>query len=90
MSAALWFHNVISEEFGVAVNVFWKNLPKELYDHKDTYGNKDLLPAQRAMQIVDSAIKALEKLPPDYRDFYSRRLVLRIQSKAYNKDAAAW
>ncbi|KAK7112298.1 tRNA wybutosine-synthesizing protein 5-like [Littorina saxatilis] len=82
----LWFHNVISEEFGVAVNVFWKNLPPELYDHKDTYGNKDLLPAQRAMQIVDGALKALEKLPAQYRDFYARRLVLRIQSKTYNKE----
>ena len=76
-------------KFGIAVKAFGKKLPKELYDHKDTYGNKDLLPAQRAMQIVDNAVKALEKLPPDYRDFYSRRLVLRIQSKAYNKDAAA-
>ncbi|XP_076458446.1 tRNA wybutosine-synthesizing protein 5-like [Babylonia areolata] len=83
---ALWFHNVVSEEFGVAVNVFWKNLPAELYDHKDTYGNRDLVPAQRAMQIVDGALKGLEKLPPEYRDFYARRLVLRIKSKAYCKD----
>ena len=84
--SALWFHNVTSEEFGVAVNVFWKNLPQDLYDQKDTYGNKDVLPAQRAMQIVDNALKVLEKLPDDYRDFYARRLVIRIQSKAYNKD----
>ncbi|KAL8564092.1 tRNA wybutosine-synthesizing protein 5 [Nucella lapillus] len=80
---ALWFHNVVSEQFGVAVNVFWKNLAGDLYDHKDTYGNRDLLPAQRAMQIVDGAIKALDKLPPDYRDFYARRLVLRIQAKTH-------
>ncbi|KAK7506779.1 hypothetical protein BaRGS_00002254 [Batillaria attramentaria] len=82
---ALWFHNVISEDAGVAVNVFWKHLSDEMYDHKDTYGNKDLVLAQRAMQIVDGAIKALDKLPEDYRDFYARRLVLRIQSKAYSK-----
>nr|KAG5713548.1 hypothetical protein BaRGS_024596 [Batillaria attramentaria] len=60
-------------------------LDDEMYDHKDTYGNKDLVLAQRAMQIVDGAIKALDKLPEDYRDFYARRLVLRIQSKAYSK-----
>jgi tRNA wybutosine-synthesizing protein 5 len=75
----------VSEEFGVAVNVFWKNLPPDLYDHKDTYGNKDLLPAQRATQIVDNALKVLETLPAEYRDFYARRLVLRIQAKAYTK-----
>lgn len=86
---ALWFHNVISEEAGVAVNVFWKHLPDELYDHKDTYGNKDLVLAQRAMQIVDGAIKLLDKLPEEYRDFYARRLVLRIQSKAYEKDSGS-
>lgn len=84
MLAALWFHNVISEEFGVAVNVFWKHLPDNLYDSKDTYGNKDLVPAQRAMQILDGAIKTLESLPEEYKDFYARRLVLRIQSKAYS------
>ncbi|PVD38143.1 hypothetical protein C0Q70_00754 [Pomacea canaliculata] len=76
---ALWFHNVISKDFGIAVNVFWKHLQNDLYDGKDTYGNKDLIPAQRAMQIVDNAIKALENLPKEYRDFYARRLMLRIQ-----------
>lgn len=84
--AALWFHNVISKDFGIAVNVFWKHLQNDLYDGKDTYGNKDLIPAQRAMQIVDNAIKALENLPEEYRDFYARRLMLRIQSKTFKKD----
>lgn len=41
LSPALWFHNVISEEFGVGVNVFWKHLSSECYDKTDTYGNKD-------------------------------------------------
>ncbi|XP_046584131.1 tRNA wybutosine-synthesizing protein 5-like [Haliotis rubra] len=82
---ALWFHNVISLEFGVAVNVFWKHLSPNLYDHKDTYGNKDPQPAARATQILDRALKTLEELPPEYRDFYARRLVTRIQTKAYMK-----
>ncbi|XP_043916562.1 tRNA wybutosine-synthesizing protein 5 isoform X2 [Protopterus annectens] len=80
---ALWFHNTVAVEFGVGVNVFWKNLPSEVYDRTDTYGNKDPTAATRAMQIIDRALKALEELPEEYRDFYARRIVLRIQSKAY-------
>ncbi|KAK3589777.1 hypothetical protein CHS0354_021110 [Potamilus streckersoni] len=78
---ALWFHNVISMDFGVAVNVFWKHMDDNFYDSKDTYGNKDPLPATRAMQILDRALKTLDELPLEYRDFYARRLVHRIQSK---------
>lgn len=83
--SALWFHNVVSLDFGVAVNVFWKHLEDSMYDNKDIYGNKDLQPAARAMQIADRAIKALEELPPVYRDFYARRLVSKIEGKCYNK-----
>ncbi|MBN3291791.1 TYW5 protein, partial [Polypterus senegalus] len=80
---ALWFHNTVAEEFGVGVNVFWKHLPSEFYDKTDTYGNKDPLPAARAMQILDRALKAVDELPEEYQDFYARRMVLRIQNKFY-------
>lgn len=80
---ALWFHNVISLQFGVAVNVFWRHLDQCYYDNKDTYGNKDLVPATRAMQIVDRAIKALQELPEEYRDFYARRVVSKVKDKCY-------
>lgn len=78
---AMWFHNVISLDFGIAVNVFWKHLADDLYDNKDTYGNKDLLPASRAMQIVDRALKTLEELPEEYREFYGQRLIAKIKKK---------
>ncbi|XP_011218808.1 tRNA wybutosine-synthesizing protein 5 isoform X2 [Ailuropoda melanoleuca] len=83
---ALWFHNVISEEFGVGVNLFWKHLPSECYDKTDTYGNKDPTAASRAAQILDRALKTLAELPEEYRDFYARRMVLHIQDKAYSKN----
>ncbi|KAF6116803.1 tRNA-yW synthesizing protein 5 [Phyllostomus discolor] len=83
---ALWFHNIISEEFGVGVNVFWKHLPSEYYDKTDTYGNKDPTAASRAAQILDRALKTLAELPEEYRDFYARRMVLHIQDKAYSKN----
>lgn len=44
---ALWFHNALALDFGISVNVFWKNLKHELYDKNDPYGNKDLIPANR-------------------------------------------
>ncbi|XP_036714142.1 tRNA wybutosine-synthesizing protein 5 isoform X2 [Balaenoptera musculus] len=84
--SALWFHNVVSEEFGVGVNVFWKHLPSECYDKTDTYGNKDPTAASRAAQILDRALKTLAELPEEYRDFYARRMVLHIQDKAYSKN----
>ncbi|GAB1284981.1 tRNA wybutosine-synthesizing protein 5 [Apodemus speciosus] len=84
---ALWFHNVVSEEFGVGVNVFWKHLPSECYDTTDTYGNKDPVAASRAVQILDRALKTLAELPEEYRDFYARQMVLRIQDKAYSKNS---
>ena len=80
---ALWFHNVVSLDFSVAVNLFWRNLDDKYYDHKDTYGNKDPPQAQRAKQILDRAIKCLEELPSDYRDFYARCMVNRIQAKCF-------
>lgn len=79
---ALWFHNVVNVDGGVAVNVFWRHLAADQYDKSDTYGNKDLVSAARAGQIVDRAIKLLETLPDDYRDFYARTLIARIQSRA--------
>lgn len=78
---ALWFHHVTALEFAVAVNVFWRHLPKELYDRKDPYGNKDPLPAQRAMQMVEKAIKQLEVMPDDHKDFYCLRIISHVQNK---------
>ena len=34
----MWFHNVVTEEFSIGVNVFWKHLDEQLYEKKDVYG----------------------------------------------------
>ncbi|KAL5463446.1 hypothetical protein EMCRGX_G032341 [Ephydatia muelleri] len=78
---AMWFHNVKSEQFGVAVNIFWRNLDTCFYDVKDTYGNKDPPQAQKATLHVDKALAALDELPDEYRDFYARTLVSKITSR---------
>jgi len=82
---ALWFHNMLAKDFGVAVNVFWKELEDKLYDPKDPYGNKDHLPGAKAMRMLDNVMKQLQELPEEYKDFYARRLVLRVQDKCYRK-----
>lgn len=78
---ALWFHHVTALDFALAVNVFWRHLPKELYDSKDPYGNKDPLPAQRALQMVDKALKLLDALPDDHKQFYCLKLISAIEKK---------
>ncbi len=78
---ALWPHNMKAESPGVAVNVFWKNLDKDLYDPKDAYGNRDLLPAAKADRMLDNVIRQLEGLPSDVKDFYGRRLIAKLERK---------
>ncbi|KAM9486998.1 tRNA wybutosine-synthesizing protein 5 [Clarias gariepinus] len=81
---ALWFHNTLALQFGIGVNVFWRHLPLDSYDKKDPYGNKDPVAAARALQVLERSLGALDELPEEYRDFYARRMVLRIQSRAYS------
>ncbi|XP_065567028.1 tRNA wybutosine-synthesizing protein 5-like isoform X3 [Artemia franciscana] len=76
---ALWMHNVISLDFGIAVNVFWKNLDNSFYNQKDPYGNRDLVPAEKALQSLETALKSLKELPKDYSDFYHRRILSRVE-----------
>ncbi|KAG8227587.1 hypothetical protein J437_LFUL000687 [Ladona fulva] len=78
---ALWLHNVEPVEFSVAVNVFWRNLDKKFYDQKDTYGNKDPIPAARALQTLHNAMKSLDSLPEDYQHFYYTRMISEIFRK---------
>lgn len=82
---ALWFHNMKAIDAGVAINVFWKNLSDQLYDKKDPYGNKDLLPAAKAMRMLDNVWHQLDSLPEEYRDFYARQLIARLESKCLTK-----
>lgn len=82
-STALWFHNTLALEFGVGVNVFWRHLPADSYDKKDPYGNKDPVAATRALQALERVLHTLDELPAEYRDFYGRRMIQRIQKRTY-------
>uniref|UniRef100_A0A1A8H0P4 tRNA wybutosine-synthesizing protein 5 n=1 Tax=Nothobranchius korthausae TaxID=1143690 RepID=A0A1A8H0P4_9TELE len=80
---ALWFHNTLALQFGVGVNVFWRHLPADSYDKKDPYGNKDPVAAARALQTLERALHCLDELPAEYRDFYGRRMIQRIQKQTH-------
>ncbi|CAL1582639.1 unnamed protein product [Knipowitschia caucasica] len=80
---ALWFHNTMALQFGVGVNVFWRHLEADGYDKKDPYGNKDPVCAARALQSLDRALQSLDQLPPEYKDFYGRHMVQRIQKRTF-------
>lgn len=83
---ALWFHNMLALDFGVAVNVFWKNLEDEkMYDPKDLYGNKDPLPAAKALRMLDNVLRQLDDLPEEYKDFYGRLLISKTAKKCLKK-----
>lgn len=69
-----------SLDFGIAVNVFWKNLDTELYDKNDPYGNKDPLPASKALTSVVKAVKDIQQaLPSDYQHFYALKMISQIK-----------
>nr|XP_061799673.1 tRNA wybutosine-synthesizing protein 5-like [Nerophis lumbriciformis] len=80
---AMWFHNTLALQFGVGVNIFWRELPADSYDKKDPYGNKDPVAAGRALQALERALHCLDELPPQYRDFYGRRMIQRIRERTF-------
>ena len=80
---SLWLHSVLSEDFSISVNVFWRDLPASAYPSKDLYGNADPLAAAAAAAHIQKAIQQLGKLPEHFRTFYGSRC-LRQLSRACN------
>lgn len=78
---AFWFHNVTSETFSIGVNIFWKNPSlalNDVYDKSDSYGNKDLIPGNRALSQIDQAFKHIQNLPFKHQVFYSHLMINKI------------
>ncbi|CAF0771491.1 unnamed protein product [Didymodactylos carnosus] len=76
---ALWFHNIKSLETAVSVNVFWRHLPIEMYESKDIYGNKDLVPFSKQFGQLTKCVNEINKLQEPYADFYLKRMLLYMQ-----------
>jgi hypothetical protein len=80
---ALWFHNTYAMESSVpviSINMFWKSMQGDLYDRKDLYGNKDLIPAVEAANYFAKAIESLAQIPgsihqpTSFKGFYWKKL----------------
>jgi len=82
---ALWFHNTLALNPNVAINVFWQHLDSSFYDKKDIYGNKDLVPAVQALQLIEKASQLLNQLPDDYKDFYARRSISKLAKQTVDE-----
>jgi tRNA wybutosine-synthesizing protein 5 len=93
---ALWFHNVTSVGFSVALNVFWRshhgfNQPharshSDVYG-RDLYGNRDPPTATFALEQVSAAVTALQRLPDPFKSFYARRASRLLLERPAQLDA---
>ena len=72
----MWWHNTWTLTPSISVNVFFKHLADELYAKKDLYGNKDPIPAESALAMLQTSLDELQKLPQEYRQFYLRKMRL--------------
>ena len=77
---------MIALDFSIGVNVFWKHLSEEFYDKKDVYGNKDLTFASKAFLFADKAIKELNSMPFEYKQFYTKRIIQTLNENLMVKE----
>ncbi|CEL94118.1 unnamed protein product [Vitrella brassicaformis CCMP3155] len=89
---ALWLHTVEMRaldhgDLSISVNVFFHSPllienKAGLFDGKDIYGNKDLVPFVKAMKTVDSQVMPLLRaLPEPYRQFYFTKLASSLEEE---------
>ncbi|KAI1381419.1 LCM-domain-containing protein [Hypoxylon crocopeplum] len=78
----LWMHTATPlSNLGVAVNVFFRNLENGYSTGRDVYGNRDLAAYEKGRQDVARIANSFNKLPPDMRDFYVKRLADELAQK---------
>ncbi|KAF2965803.1 hypothetical protein GQX73_g7755 [Xylaria multiplex] len=71
----LWLHATAPlTDFGVAVNVFFKNLEVGYSSGRDVYGNRDIAAYEKGRQDVARITHSFSKVPRDMQGFYMRRL----------------
>ncbi|KAI5864157.1 LCM-domain-containing protein [Durotheca rogersii] len=78
----LWMHTAAPmDKLGVAVNVFFRNLETGYSPGRDIYGNRDLLAYEKGRRDVARIASSFNRLPPDMREFYIRRLADELAHK---------
>ena len=80
---SLWFHNVLSFEASVSVNIFWQHLPPEFFQKRDLYGNKELVQGEEVLQNANQIVETLRRLPQGYyRDFYLEKVLALLEDSS--------
>ncbi|KAH7173650.1 leucine carboxyl methyltransferase 2 [Fusarium flagelliforme] len=72
---AMWFHTASPiTNLSVAINVFFRDLESGYSTGRDVYGNRDLAAYEKGRQDIGRIVKSFDRLPPDIRQFYLKRL----------------
>ncbi|KAI1495238.1 leucine carboxyl methyltransferase [Biscogniauxia mediterranea] len=78
-----WLHTAKPlTDLGVAVNVFFRNLEHGYSTGRDVYGNRDIAAYEKGRQDITRIAASFNKIPPDMREFYIRRLADELAGKA--------
>lgn len=81
---SLWLHTTSPmTNLGVAVNLFFRNLASGYAAGRDVYGNRDLAAYEKGRQEVSRIVASFNKIPPQMREFYVKRLANELVQKLH-------
>ena len=83
----LWLHAAEPRtDFGVAINVFFRDLERGYASGRDVYGNRDLAAYEKGRQDVARIVKAFDGVPQAMREFYVARLADEMKERLRERD----
>lgn len=83
----LWLHAAEPRtDFGVAVNVFFRDLEAGYASGRDVYGNRDLAAYEKGRQDVARVVKGFDNVPQAMREFYVARLADEMIERLRERD----
>lgn len=79
----MWLHTASpTGGVSVAVNVFFRSLPKGYAAGRDVYGNRDLQAYEKARIDIQKMVRSFDGLPSDISRFYLLRLAQELKDNA--------
>ncbi|GFG01360.1 hypothetical protein IFM61392_01753 [Aspergillus lentulus] len=79
----MWLHTASpTGGVSVAVNVFFRSLPKGYAAGRDVYGNRDLQAYEKARTDIQKMVRSFDGLPSDISRFYLLRLAQELKDSA--------
>ncbi len=76
----LWLHATDPIEASISINLFWKDLPSDLYAvGKDIYANRDIAAYEHSRTMIGNIKKLFRDIPMEMREFYLTRLAQELE-----------